>query len=73
MVAAIAWSFERRAALALAGLTALASLAFLSHVGTLAFLLPMLLTLATLFSLPPAAGQAAGRPLRLSRRQAWRW
>ena len=60
MVAAISWSFERRAALALAGLTALASLAFLSHVGTLAFLLPTLLLLAALYL--AAGGRALRRP-----------
>ncbi|MFO7693552.1 MAG: hypothetical protein R6V57_10750 [Vicinamibacterales bacterium] len=58
MIAAISWSFRPRTAPALAGLTALASLAFLSHVGTLAFLLPTLLMLAALYY---AAG---GRDLR---------
>ena len=62
MIAAITWAFERRAALACAGLTALASLAFLSHVGTLAFLLPTLLILAALFF--AASGEAFRRPAR---------
>ena len=48
MIAAISWTFEPRRLPALAGLTALATLAFLSHVGTLAFLLPTLLILAAL-------------------------
>ncbi len=63
MIAAIAWAIAPRGGLALAGLTALASLAFLSHVGTLAFLLPTLLVLAALVYLsdaPGSAGEARG-------------
>jgi hypothetical protein len=60
MIAAISWSFGPRAVPALAGLTALASLAFLSHVGTLAFLLPTLLMLAALYY--AAGGRALRRP-----------
>jgi hypothetical protein len=53
MIAAISWEFEPRGWIACAGLTALASLAFLSHVGTLAFLLPTLLILAGLYFATP--------------------
>lgn len=53
MSAAISWAFAPRGWLACAGLTALAGLAFLSHVGTLAFLLPTLLILAGLYFLAP--------------------
>jgi hypothetical protein len=60
MIAAISWAFEPRGAPALAGLTALAGLAFLSHVGTLAFLLPTLLILAALFYVAP--GRAFRKP-----------
>jgi hypothetical protein len=56
MIAAISWAFEPRGWIACAGLTALASLAFLSHVGTLAFLLPTLLILAALFYAAPGGG-----------------
>ena len=59
MAAAISWAFEPRRALAVAGLAALAGLAFLSHVGTLAFLLPTLLILAALFFV------AGGRAFRM--------
>ena len=62
MIAAISWRFEPRGPLALAGLTALASLAFLSHVGTLAFLLPTMVTLAALFFV--AGGGAFRTPAR---------
>jgi len=62
MIAAITWTFDRRGALATAGLTAIASLAFLSHVGTLAFLLPTLLILAVLFKAAP--GGAFRKPAR---------
>jgi hypothetical protein len=48
MIAAISWAFAPHGTRSFAGLTALASLAFLSHVGTLAFLLPTLLILAAL-------------------------
>jgi hypothetical protein len=58
MIAAVSWVFEPRWTLPFAGLTALASLAFLSHVGTIAILLPTLLILGALFL---AAG---GRALR---------
>jgi hypothetical protein len=60
MIAAVAWAFEPRGALAFAGLTALASLAFLSHVGTLALLVPTLLMLAILLYL--AGGFERRRP-----------
>ena len=60
MIAAISWTFEPRRLPALAGLTALATLAFLSHVGTLAFLLPTLLILAALFY--AAGGRTARQP-----------
>jgi hypothetical protein len=60
MIAAIAWAFEPRGMLAFAGLTALASLAFLSHVGTLAILAPTLLVLAALIRL--AGGRNSRRP-----------
>jgi len=58
MIAAVSWAFERRRGAAVLGLTALAALAFLSHVGTLAFLLPTLLILSALYYV------AGGRPLR---------
>jgi hypothetical protein len=60
MIAAISLTFEPRRVPALAGLTALATLAFLSHVGTLAFLLPTLLILAAL--LYAAGGRGARAP-----------
>jgi hypothetical protein len=53
MIAAISWAFEPHGWIACAGLTALASLAFLSHVSTLAFLLPTLLILAGLYFVTP--------------------
>lgn len=56
MIAAISWAFEPRGWIACAGLTALAGLAFLSHVGTLVFLLPTLLILAGLYYLAPGGG-----------------
>jgi len=49
MAAATTWTFASRRLLQLAGLTALAAFAFLSHVGTFAVLLPTLLMLAGLF------------------------
>jgi hypothetical protein len=48
MTAAASWAFARRRYLQLAGLTAIAALAFLSHVGTFAVLLPTLTALALL-------------------------
>jgi len=60
MAAAVSWAFERRGLAALAGLTAIATLAFLSHVGTLACLLPTLLILVALFRF--AGGAASRRP-----------
>ena len=63
MIAAVSWAFERRHGAALFGLTALAALAFLSHVGTLAFLLPTLLILSALFY---AAGDRALRKTALT-------
>ena len=60
MVAAIGWPLKPRGALALAGLIVLTSLAFLSHVGTLAFLLPTLLILAALFLV--VGGRARRKP-----------
>jgi hypothetical protein len=62
MIAAISWVFEPRGVLPFAGLTALASLAFLSHIGTLAFLLPTLLILSALFYAAP--GRAFRKPAR---------
>jgi hypothetical protein len=62
MMAAISWAFEPRGAPALAGLTALAGLAFLSHVGTLACLLPTLVILAALFFV--VGGRAFRKPAR---------
>jgi len=62
MIAAITWAFKPRTAMACAGLTVLASLAFLSHVGTLALLLPTLLILAALFYAAP--GGAYRTPAR---------
>jgi hypothetical protein len=58
MIAAVSWALEPRGAAAFLGLAALATLAFLSHVGTLAFLLPTLLILSVLFRV------AGGRALR---------
>ena len=60
MMAAVSWAFEPRGTLVFAGLTALATLAFLSHVGTLAFLAPTLLLLAALLYL--AGGRDGRRP-----------
>jgi hypothetical protein len=60
MIAAVSWAFERRRGAAVLGLTALAALAFLSHVGTLAFLLPTLLILSALFYV--AGGRALRKP-----------
>jgi hypothetical protein len=48
MTAAATWAFGSHRLAQLAGLTALAAFAFLSHVGTFAVLLPTLLTLAWL-------------------------
>ena len=62
MIAATGWAFEPRGWIACAGLTALAGLAFLSHVGTLVFLLPTLLFLAGLYYLAP--GGLFRRPAR---------
>jgi hypothetical protein len=51
MIAAMIWRFEPGFGTAWLGLTALAALAFLSHVGTLAFLLPTLVVLSVLYYL----------------------
>jgi hypothetical protein len=58
MTAATTWAFGSHRLAQLAGLTALAAFAFLSHVGTFAVLLPTLLTLALLCS---AIGGPANR------------
>ncbi|MCK7461274.1 MAG: hypothetical protein MZU84_03990 [Sphingobacterium sp.] len=55
----------------LAGLTALAGLAFLSHVGTLAFLLPTLLILAALYLRGRRPCAAGCPPCACSRPRAW--
>jgi len=52
MAAAATWAFASRRLLQLAGLTALAAFAFLSHVGTFAVLLPTLLAVAFLYRWP---------------------
>jgi hypothetical protein len=49
MIAAMSWTFGPGRVSAWLGLTALAALAFLSHVGTLAFLLPTLVILSGLY------------------------
>ena len=59
MIAAMRWTLGPGHAGAWLGLTALATLAFLSHVGTLAFLLPTLLVLAAFYYL---SGADALRP-----------
>jgi hypothetical protein len=59
MIAATGWRLEPGRAGAWLGLTALATLAFLSHVGTLAFLLPTLVVLSALYYL---SGANAFRP-----------
>jgi hypothetical protein len=56
MIAAMFWRFEPSLGAAWLGLTALAALAFLSHVGTLAFLLPTLTVLAALYYLSGPGG-----------------
>jgi hypothetical protein len=56
MIAAMSWAFVPRFGAAWMGLTALAALAFLSHVGTLAFLLPTLVVLSVLYYLSRTSG-----------------
>jgi hypothetical protein len=62
MTAAASWAFARRRYLQLAGLTAIAALAFLSHVGTFTVLLPTMTALALLhFAVGGKANRGPGR------------
>jgi hypothetical protein len=67
MTAAASWAFARRRVAQLAGLTAIAALAFLSHVGTFTVLLPTLLTLALLhLVIGGQANRAPGRHIAVA-------